>query len=203
MHDGLRKNKLYKFYCDECGIDRGYKPKNYKNPKCNRCAKNGTVLNADIKHKMSVAATIRYNDPNWAPKERIKVGYKNRKTRIYTTHNTPLQNKLKHNMRCLLSTKLRNKGLSKFRYKTFDLLGYTVDDLIKHLESRFQEGMTWDNYGKWEMDHVIPDSWFNYESMTDNDFKKSWSLENLQPMWASLNRSKGNRFSKEDLCRKR
>jgi 5-methylcytosine-specific restriction endonuclease McrA len=54
--------------------------------------------------------------------------------------------------------------------------------------------MTWDNYGEWEIDHVTPDSWFEYNSYDDLDFKKSWALDNLQPLWKNDNLHKGNRF---------
>lgn len=76
-----------------------------------------------------------------------------------------------------------------------DLVGYTIEDLMNHLENQFQEGMSWENYGEWHIDHIIPKSWFIFESYEDEDFKKCWALENLQPLWAKDNISKGNRFS--------
>lgn len=79
-----------------------------------------------------------------------------------------------------------------FHWET--LVDYTVKDLIIHLESRFKDSMSWDNYGEWEIDHIIPQSYFNYSSPEDTDFKKCWSLDNLQPLWASENRSKQNRW---------
>jgi len=73
-----------------------------------------------------------------------------------------------------------------------DLVGYTLDDLMRHLESLFTEGMTWANYGKWHLDHIIPRSAFNFASPEDIDFQRCWALKNLQPMWASENISKSN-----------
>lgn len=58
-------------------------------------------------------------------------------------------------------------------------------------QSNFEPWMNWDNYGKWEIDHIIPDSSFNYSSVYDDAFKKSWTLENLQPLEKSANASKG------------
>lgn len=106
--------------------------------------------------------------------------------------NTPTQNRIKASMKANLASRLKNRLLKKNRKSTFDLLGYTVEDLIAHLESQFKNGMTWDNYGQWHIDHIEPDSWFNYDSMHHPDFKKSWSLNNLQPMWASDNLKKSN-----------
>lgn len=77
-----------------------------------------------------------------------------------------------------------------------ELVGYSFEELINHLESKFKTGMTWDNYGTyWHIDHITPMSWFSFESTEDEAFKKCWSLSNLQPLEAALNISKGNRFS--------
>lgn len=79
---------------------------------------------------------------------------------------------------------------------TFNLLGYTPDELMAHLERQFTEGMTWGNYGRggWHVDHRIPLSAFNYETPDDIDFKRAWALDNLQPMWEFDNLSKGSRL---------
>jgi hypothetical protein len=79
-----------------------------------------------------------------------------------------------------------------------ELVGWTVDDLKQHLESQFTEGMTWDNHGQvgWHIDHKIPVSSFNITSYKCNDFKKCWSLNNLQPLWYDDNIRKGNKVEK-------
>ena len=74
-------------------------------------------------------------------------------------------------------------------------LGYSVEELRERLQSLFKPGMTWDNYGDWEIDHIKPDSWFSYSSMEDQGFQDSWALSNLQPMWAEQNRKKNNLYS--------
>jgi len=76
-----------------------------------------------------------------------------------------------------------------------DLVGYTLGELMDHLESKFTEGMTWDNMGKWRIDHVRPISSFNFETVDDPDFKKCWSLENLQPLWGGQNLGKGAKYN--------
>ena len=55
--------------------------------------------------------------------------------------------------------------------------------------------MTIDNYGLWEIDHIIPRSFFKYRSPRNKQFKKCWALENLQPLWKSENRKKGNKIA--------
>lgn len=75
------------------------------------------------------------------------------------------------------------------------LVGYTVNDLIDHLEKKFLPGMSWENYGQWHIDHIIPLSAFSFETPDHYDFKRAWSLENLQPLWAKDNIAKSNRLS--------
>jgi 5-methylcytosine-specific restriction endonuclease McrA len=42
--------------------------------------------------------------------------------------------------------------------------------------------MTWENYGEWRVDHIKPISSFNFTDINDDEFKKCWPLENLQPL---------------------
>ena len=78
------------------------------------------------------------------------------------------------------------------------LVGFTVDQLKKHLEKQFKPGMNWENYGKqgWEIDHIIPISAFNFEKTEDIDFKRCWALKNLQPLWAKENLRKHAKLTK-------
>jgi hypothetical protein len=71
---------------------------------------------------------------------------------------------------------------------------YSVDDLKAHLASQFTEGMTWDNYGEWHIDHVRPVSSFDFTVDTDSVIKQCWALSNLQPLWALDNIRKNNRW---------
>lgn len=87
------------------------------------------------------------------------------------------------------------KAGAKAGQATFDLLGYSADDLRSHLEVRFLPGMTWENYGKWHVDHVIPLAAFNYERPEHLDFRRAWALSNLQPLWAADNIRKRDTLS--------
>lgn len=194
-----RAVKRYKAYCKSCRCNRGYKDKNHLNHNCIQCANKeigrnnaGIQRSKDTVKKQSLAAIRRYHDSDWAPIDRSKKGYTGvNSTRVYITKNTPEQNKLKHSMKTLLNNKIKRRGINKNYNSTFEILNYTVEELMNHLESKFQEGMSWDNRNSWHIDHIVADCNFNYSSFEDEEFKKSWGLSNLQPLWAEDNLKKG------------
>ena len=100
---------------------------------------------------------------------------------------------LRCRMRILMYASLRAvKGGRRWQ----KLAGYSVGELRVHLEKLFTEGMSWELFmqGKIHIDHKIPISKFNYSSPADDDFKKCWSLDNLQPLWAIDNMKKGSKI---------
>lgn len=74
--------------------------------------------------------------------------------------------------------------------KTLEVLGYSMEDLRAHLERQFTDGMTWENFGKWHVDHIIPVAAFSIETENCPDLKAAWALANLRPLWAEENRKK-------------
>lgn len=78
--------------------------------------------------------------------------------------------------------------------RTFDALGYTVDQLKARLESTFAPGMTWENYGEWHIDHIRPLVSFDIRAEGDAEFRRCWALNNLQALWGSDNSRKGGRY---------
>lgn len=92
--------------------------------------------------------------------------------------------------------------------KAVSLVGYLPSDLVSHIESKFEHDMSWDNYGEWHIDHIVPVSVFIKNGVTDPSIINA--LINLQPMWASDNIAKLDRFDgvfedelkiiKESLC---
>lgn len=71
---------------------------------------------------------------------------------------------------------------------TEDILGYSSVQLKHRIEKQFVEGMSWENYGEWEIDHIKPLTSF------DKDTEPSVvnSLDNLQPLWKEDNIAKYN-----------
>ena len=109
-------------------------------------------------------------------------------------YNTDLQYKLtdwsrQQIHRCLNSKKTKH---------TFDILGYTTEQLKQRLEMNFKQDMTWENHGTlWHIDHrkplckfnlTLPDGTPNYEQI-----RLANSLANLQPLYVTENLSKGGR----------
>jgi hypothetical protein len=82
------------------------------------------------------------------------------------------------------------KGIAKSA-RTLELLGCPIEDLVKHLESKFQPGMTWANQGEWHVDHIIPISAFDLSDPEQQRRACHWS--NLQPLWAADNIRKGDK----------
>lgn len=76
------------------------------------------------------------------------------------------------------------------------LVGYTLADLMVHLERLFLPGMTWENIGQWHIDHVIPKSAFNYSDPAHIDFRRCWAMDNLQPLWALDNLRKSAKLAR-------
>ena len=75
---------------------------------------------------------------------------------------------------------------------------YTLDELMEHLESQFDENMTWDNYGSyWHVDHIKPKISFNYVDHDNEEFRECWALENLQPLPAHINSKKQHKIGPE------
>lgn len=70
-------------------------------------------------------------------------------------------------------------------------LGCSIDQLMAYLELKFRPGMSWDNYGKWHIDHVRPLSGFD---LTDRiQLLQACHYTNLQPLWAEENARKSNK----------
>lgn len=73
------------------------------------------------------------------------------------------------------------------------LVGYTLDDLVRHLERQFPRGMTWQNRRLWHVDHILPLSSFKFTTTDDPEFKAAWALTNLRPLWKRENLQKNAR----------
>lgn len=87
----------------------------------------------------------------------------------------------------------RIKKKRKQHERTIQILGYTSAEFAAHVEKLFQPGMSWDNHGKWHVDHIRPLSTFNLSD--PEEFRKANSLHNLQPLWKKKNLLKSDKWS--------
>ena len=70
---------------------------------------------------------------------------------------------------------------------TIELLGYSAIDLKNHIQSLFTEGMTWDNYGEWHIDHIKEVRYFS--KVTPMNIVNE--LSNLRPLWSTTREING------------
>jgi hypothetical protein len=111
-----------------------------------------------------------------------------RKLRMYAAkrHST-----VKGNLEIRMATSIYRSLKGNKQGRSWEkLVGFTANDLMKHLEKKFLPGMSWDNMGEWHIDHKIPKVMFNYNRPEDIDFRRCWALKNLQPLWAIDNNRK-------------
>jgi hypothetical protein len=126
----------------------------------------------------------------WRKKNREKI---NEKFKYYEKMRKKIDPKFKliKTLRSRLGNALKRKHSIK-NNTTLELIGCSPIFLISYLESKFTEGMTWDNHGKWHIDHIIPCCSFNLEN--EEEQKKCFHYTNLQPLWAKDNLRKGGKI---------
>ena len=117
-------------------------------------------------------------------KDRINAYYRERRK-------TDELYKLRVNYRNRIKNYFRKQGML-MNCGTFEIVGLTPEKLKEHLESKFTEGMSWDNYGfyGWHIDHIIPLSSAN----NSEELHNLCYYTNLQPLWWFDNLSKGDKI---------
>lgn len=111
--------------------------------------------------------------------------HKNHKARMKTDMAYRLKTRLRYRMWVALH------GIRKAD-KTSKLLGCTYEEFRNHLASQFIEGMSWDNYGEWHIDHINPCA--SYNLLDPEEQKKCFHYTNMQPLWAIDNIRKSNKI---------
>jgi hypothetical protein len=170
---------------------------------CNCKYKNNKRKN-DEKYKQN---DILYNEKyktSGRKKEVSKIRYEQKKDEILKKniaynkkqYNTNPYFKVVLSIRTRISKLLRQKNADKYN-KFYTYLGCNKEDFISYFQSKFKEGMTWENHGEWHIDHIKPCALFNL--LNEEEQKKCFHYTNLQPLWASENLSKGCKYIDEIL----
>jgi len=92
------------------------------------------------------------------------------------------EGRLIHNIRNRLNKIMNRINIAKDS-TTLKLLGCDVKTVKSHIESQFTEGMTWDNYGDWDIDHIRPCASFDLTEPEEQ--QKAFHYLNLQPLWST------------------
>lgn len=85
----------------------------------------------------------------------------------------------------------RKTGTKATRVQILEYLGCSIEKYMRHLESQFEEGMTWSNHGEWHIDHIVP---LEYSTPTRDEVRSRIHYTNTQPLWAHDNIGKRNRY---------
>ena len=96
----------------------------------------------------------------------------------------------KHICRTHLSHTLKAVG-RKNPTKAELMLGCSYAEFKSYIESKFKDGMTWENKNEWEWDHIIP----MVSATTLEEVAKLSRYTNIQPLWKNENREKGTTIS--------
>jgi hypothetical protein len=104
---------------------------------------------------------------------------------------TDIEFKIRMRLRSrMYSALIRQKGVKAD--DVIKLHGADVPSILKHLEQQFKDGMSWDNYGEWEIDHIKPCAAFDLRK--NKEQRECFHYTNLQPLWGDENRLKADKY---------
>jgi hypothetical protein len=193
--------------CSKCGIEkftgefgRDKYNKDGLNSRCKYCIRTESAAWKKANPDKVKQHRSRYNDVHADQRNKYNLDWNQTnvermreiRRRSYYKLGTTVKGKLDNRMHSAIYQSLRSNKAGK-SWKS--MVGYSVEDLKQHLESKFLPGMSWDNMHLWHIDHIVPKSFFIYNTHTDQEFQYCWSLDNLQPLWAEDNLSKGATYA--------
>jgi hypothetical protein len=190
------KTKNYFKTYQELNKDRLKKQAEFYNKKNKEKIKNWKEKN---KERLKEQRRNHYANNKELSLQKSKLYYQNNKEKIKNQRKKYKQSLIQNNIQYKLSSRLRirlNRAI-KGNYKSGSAvkdLGCTIDELKAYLESKFQPGMSWNNYGLygWHIDHIKPLISFD---LTDREqFLQAVHYTNLQPLWAKDNLSKNDNY---------
>jgi hypothetical protein len=171
----------YVKYCNKCNVEK---------PKCEFYSNVystdgiGTICRDCEKNR---SKEWRTNNPHKSKEYRTREHFKNYKNRRISNP----QHKISGNIRNRIRSAVRRCGAAKFD-KTFELIGCSPKEFREWLEWQFNSKMTWENYGEWEIDHVMPCSYFNLLNLEEQLECFNW--RNCRPLFKKANCSKSDKI---------
>lgn len=200
--------------CSKCHITKGVQEFNYNKRNtgkisgvCKDCVRVATSkkkkhLPSDISHKTCSVCNTNKTIDNFSYCKNSVGGYrlkckncfnKARMEKLRVNYDARIVESLRKRIRSSLGTKhLKTSGSG-------ELLGCSTEHLRQRLELQFDGEMSWENYGigGWHIDHILPCSAFNMSDPTEQ--KMCFHYSNLQPMWASDNIAKSDKYDEKEL----
>lgn len=186
----------YNYYkCKECRNEKRNKKRREKYQPKN---KEEVLKKRDVNKLKSIQKQREYTKKWRAKNKEKRLEYEkkyieNNREKI----NQRFRNRYKNDISFRIKRNLRTRiwHAIKNNYKngrTLELLDCSVEFLKQYLESKFQPGMTWENYGDWHIDHIKPCASYNLADPEQQ--RECFHYTNLQPLWAKDNLSKGARM---------
>jgi hypothetical protein len=187
--------------CSKCGVEKelcefrkSSKSKLGIQSECKSCAKLRYELNREenlLKKKLYYQKNKQkkseydkiYREKNRLKKNQYIKEYRKKRRKYDLTY------RLIESIRARMGVFYKDKNIIK-KNNTFIIVGLTPEELKNYLTEKFTEGMSWDNYGEWHIDHIIPLS----SGKTEEEILKLCYYTNLQPLWAKQNLKKSNKI---------
>lgn len=164
----------YDYTCKQC--QRPGENERNKRPKSNRTKTVSREMRKLEQARISLAlgniSQEIYNEALQSYKESKRDSQNERQRKRYKTDPS---------FRAVRNVRSRLKRFLNSRNKYSKSLGCSVQELRSHIEHQFQPGMNWENYGQWELDHIVPLALAFKQGA--EEFAKACNYKNLQPLW--------------------
>ena len=139
----------------------------------------------------------RENNKDWNVEYKALYYQENKvaiKKRTTLNHYARLKSDIGYKLLCRCRSRIwyALKGRVDKTKRTRELIGCSTDELKEYLENKFTDGMNWDNYGEWHIDHIKPCASFNFTN--EEEQNECFNYTNLQPLWAMDNMKKHDKI---------
>ena len=170
--------------CSKCKLNK--EPNAFSKNKSKKRGYNTYCKECMVLYRKKNTNKLKVYFKEYAKQNKEKINKRN----LNKYHND-IQTNLRHTLRGRLNRAVKRESKKGSAVRD---LGCSIAELKSYLESKFVDGMTWENKGKggWHIDHIIPLSSFD---LTDRkQVKKACHYTNLQPLWEQDNLIKGNKL---------